>query len=316
MVSVITPVLNQRGYIAGTVRSVLEQDHPNIDYIVIDGGSTDGTLEILEQYRDHIRLISEPDGGQANAINKGLRLAEGEIMAWLNADDALLPGAIGEIARAFAADPGVVCVYGDCNYIDSRGRVLSRYPARPFDLRSLVVHSENFIPQPAAFFRKVCLDSAGYLDETLDYVLDYELWLRFSQVGKFKYLPKELAHLRLHSGAKSVAAFASFGDELVAVIEDYFNQPGLLAELQHARQEAISRANLRAAHAAFWAGEMDAARHYSQKARWEHMPIKPRITRMYIQWLSALNRRGIPVANLVRRSSRNPYTLYKSLGDG
>jgi len=315
LVSVITPVLNQQDYIEETVRSVLNQDYQNVEYLVIDGGSTDGTLEILESYVDRITLISEPDEGQADAINKGFRLSSGEITSWLNADDVYLPGAVSAVVDAFAADIKAVCIYGDCSYINTQGEVLSRYPARDFDLRRFVVESENFIPQPASFFRRECLEKAGYLDLELDFVLDYELWLRFAKVGKFSYMSQELAHARLHPEAKSVASFAKFGEELVDVIEDYYKTSKLTLDLQGTREEAVSKAGLRAAHAAFWAGELESAYQYSKTANLKHLPLRKKITRTYIQGLSLLDHLGFPVGKIVRGSKKNPYTLFNNLGD-
>ncbi|MEN8240817.1 MAG: glycosyltransferase family 2 protein [Chloroflexota bacterium] len=315
LVSVITPVLNQQDYIEQTLQSVLNQDYPNIEYLVIDGGSTDGTLEILESYVDRITLISEPDEGQADAINKGFRLSRGEITTWLNADDVYLPGAVSAVVDAFAEDIKAVCIYGDCSYVNTQGEVLSRYPAREFDLRRFVVESENFIPQPAAFFRRECLEKAGSLDVELDFVLDYELWLRFAQVGKFSYLSQELAQARLHPEAKSVASFAKFGEELVEVIEAYYKTTKLALNLRGTRDEAVSKAGLRAAHAAFWAGDLQSAYQYSKIAKLKHLPLRKKITHTYIQGLSLLDHLGFPVGRFVRGSKKNPYTLFKNLGE-
>ena len=310
LVSVVTPVLNQRDFIDQTLHSVLEQGYPNIEYIVIDGGSSDGTREILESYVDRITLISEPDSGQADAINKGLRLSHGQIITWLNSDDVYLPGTVSAVVKAFTVNQDAVCVYGDCSYINSEGEPLSRYPAREFDLRRLVVESENFIPQPAAFFRRECLEKAGYLEEGLDYVLDYELWLRFSAVGNFAYLPRELAQTRLHPRAKSVASFSGFGEELISVIEDYFDNPELPEAFSRFREEAVSKAALRAAHAAFWAGEFGSAFQYSEIAKPDYLPLTKKITRAYIRGLFRLNQFGFPVGNLISKSKKNPYTLF------
>jgi glycosyltransferase involved in cell wall biosynthesis len=314
VVTVVTPVLNQRDYIEAAVRSVLAQDYENLEYLVIDGGSTDGTLEILRRFDNRLTLISEPDTGQANAINKGLYLARGEILAWLNADDLYFPGAVEAAVEALTPNPDAVCVYGDCDYIDPEGKTLTRYPARPFDLRSLAVAAENFIPQPAAFFRRACLETAGYLNEDLNYVLDYELWLRFSRVGQFVYLPKKLAQTRLHAGAKSVASFAEFGDELVSVIEKAFEDNALPIEIEGCREEALSSANLRAAHAAFWAGEFVSAIDHVRRTRREFSAFRQKMVKAYILLFGGLARLGLPAASLLKLLGRNPYLKGAALG--
>lgn len=284
-----------------------------MEIIVIDGGSTDGTLELLQKAADEITLISEPDSGQANAINKGFFLAHGKILAWLNADDIYLPGAVGAAVQAFEENPEVCCVYGDCAYVDAEGERIAAYPARSFDLHSLVVDGENFIPQPATFFRRACLDKVGMLDEELDYVLDYELWLRFTRVGNFLYLPEPLAQTRLHAGAKSVASFASFGDELIGVIEDYFDHPDLPAALAGAREEAISKASLRAAHAALWAEEYAAALRHNRRAAWKYLTARKRATSALIWVFGLLGRAGVPAGRLLARLRENPYTMGQTL---
>jgi glycosyltransferase involved in cell wall biosynthesis len=308
-VTVVTPVLNQRAYIEAAVQSVLEQDYPQVEYIVIDGGSTDGTLEILNKYRDRITLISEADSGQSNAINKGLYLARGEILAWLNADDLYLPGAISLVVQKFSDQPEVACVYGDCDYIDPGGQVLAQFPAKAFDLQMLVVTAENFIPQPAAFFRRSCLNQAGYLDEKLEYLMDYELWLRIASVGRFEYIPRTLAQTRLHANAKSVAAFARFGDELVGVIDDYFSRPDLPEMLLGTRQEAVSKASLRAAHAAFWAGEYSSAARHLKLVDWQYLSRRQKLSRVRLGGLALIGRLGLPVGAVLRRLKTNPYTM-------
>src|SRR5262249_22283686 len=153
------------------------QDYPHIEHIVIDGASRDGTLEILASYPG-LRWTSEPDAGQTQAINRGFRAASGEILAWLNADDLLLPDAISAVVETFQADPAAMLVYGDGDLIDASGRPLQPFRfTEPFTLRRLIeVH--DYILQPAAFVRRPALEAVDFLDESLTWCMDWDLWIR------------------------------------------------------------------------------------------------------------------------------------------
>ena len=152
-VSIVTPSFNQSPFLEATIRSVLEQDYPDIEYFVMDGGSSDGSREIIQRYADRLAgWVSEPDAGQTDAINKGFARSTGDVLAWLNSDDTYEPGAIRQAVELLAQNPHVSMVYGDCNYIDEHGRVIGRFPAAQTDYRRLrqgYVH----IPQQASFFR-------------------------------------------------------------------------------------------------------------------------------------------------------------------
>jgi glycosyltransferase involved in cell wall biosynthesis len=202
--SIVTPSYNQAQFIEKTIQSVLQQRCPDAEHIVIDGGSTDGTIEILKKY-SHLRWKCEPDSGQADAINKGLRMATGEILAWINSDDYYLPGAFERAAKAFndAGKPDIIL--GDVLVVSEQGRVIGRRRALPYDHNMLLLGT-NYIQQPAVFFTRSVLEKAGYLDESLHYALDWDLWLRFGRAGlKFKLICASLAALRWHSQAKSFA---------------------------------------------------------------------------------------------------------------
>jgi glycosyltransferase involved in cell wall biosynthesis len=184
-------------YLAETIESVLSQDYPHIEYIVMDGGSTDGSLEILERYRGRIRYTTGPDAGPADAIHRGFALAKGEILAWINADDTYLPGAVRTAAEYLQAHPNVDVVYGEAYWIDEHGDVIDRYPTQPFD--PTVLKSDCFICQPASFlrasaYRQCSLDPAQLL------AFDYDLWIRMSkQHCRFDMLPHYLANSRMHN---------------------------------------------------------------------------------------------------------------------
>ncbi len=206
LVSIITPSFNQAAFLETTIRSVLDQDYPALEYFIIDGGSTDGSLEIIQRYAHRLAgWVSEADRGQTDAINKGFAMAHGEILAWLNSDDVYQPGAIAGAAAYLQENPRVGLVYGDASYIDESGRTIGRFPARQTDYRRLrqgYVH----IPQQSAFFRTSLWKAAGPLDPSFYFAMDYDLWVRLASRSRVVYLPQLWASFRLHSGAKTIAA--------------------------------------------------------------------------------------------------------------
>jgi glycosyltransferase involved in cell wall biosynthesis len=188
-VSIITPSYRQAQYIEATIQSVLAQNYPRLEYLVIDGGSADGTLDILPRYHKFLRWWSEPDSGQAQAINKGFHRATGEIIAWLNSDDIYLPGTLHRVARFFQQHPAIDVVYGDYYLIDPAGRVVLRKKEIPFDYH-ILLYGLDYLSQPTVFFRRSLLTQFGFLDESLHYGLDWEYWLRLARGGaRFAHLP-------------------------------------------------------------------------------------------------------------------------------
>jgi glycosyltransferase involved in cell wall biosynthesis len=202
-ISIVTPSYNQGQYIDETIKSVLAQDYPNIEYIVVDGASTDNTVEILKGYGKRIRWISEKDNGQTEAIKKGFELSTGEFIAWLNSDDLYLPGAVSRVMDFFKNHPGAAMVYGKSYYIDEHGTRVGEYPTGPVDTKRLPEF--NFICQPSAFFTREAFVSAGALDEGLHYSMDYDLWLRMSKKYELDYIEDYLSLYRLHAESKTVA---------------------------------------------------------------------------------------------------------------
>jgi len=213
LVSIVTPSLNQGAFVERTMESVLSQSGDfDVEYLVQDGGSTDGTLAILERHRDRISLVVEPDEGQADAINRGFRRARGEILGWLNSDDLLRPGAVQAAVEAFRAAPAALWLHGRCDIVDEADRIVRRPIAAYKDLRArrhrmdrLLV--ENYVSQMTVFWRRSLQDQVGLLDPSLRYTFDYDLWLRFAAVAPPLYLTRTLAAFRWHVASKSGSAF-------------------------------------------------------------------------------------------------------------
>jgi hypothetical protein len=213
VVSIVSPSLNQGPYIEDTIRSVLAQDYPRIEYVVRDGGSTDGSLAVLERYTGRVRWVSGPDGGQAAAINQGLRESTGEILAWLNCDDTYEPGAVSAAVQFLRDHPEVMLVYGDATLTDARGTEIGPCAqVEPFALERLVHHGD-IVVQPAAFFRREAFLAVGGLDESLHWTLDYDLWLKIGRRYGAAYLPRKLARCRWTGENKtSVGGFARLAE--------------------------------------------------------------------------------------------------------
>lgn len=214
LVSIVTPSFNMAGLIEETIRSVLEQDYPNVEYIVVDGGSSDGTLDILKRYEGRLRYVSEPDRGQTDAINKGFALTRGPIFAFLNADDTFLPGAVTSGVQAFTEHPDAGVVYGDAWFIDEKGERLGRYPVEPYEAGKLA--RRCFICQPAAFIRRDVYASSGMLDPERHCALDYDLWIRISRRYSMYKFDQIVANSRIHAGSKTVY---QMGPAMLATIE-------------------------------------------------------------------------------------------------
>ncbi len=245
LVSIITPSYNQGQFLEATLCSVLEQDYLRLEYIVIDGGSTDDSLQILSRYASRLAYWeSQPDRGQAHAINKGLQHAKGDILGWLNSDDLLLPGAVGRAVQVFNQYPQVDVVYGRLERIDASGRLLPT-PLLPkdrvdFDLSQVL--GECVVNQPGSFWRRRVMEQAGLLDEQLHYSLDYEYWIRLALAGaQFLHLPETVARFRLSSGSKTVGQTAEMAQEQLRVLEALASRPDLPARLGWTPEQVCRR---------------------------------------------------------------------------
>ncbi|GAB4542651.1 MAG: hypothetical protein Fur0020_12090 [Thermodesulfovibrionia bacterium] len=229
LVSIITPSYNQGRYIEETIKSVLSQDYPKIEYIVVDGGSTDNTIEILKRY-DRIKWISEPDKGQADAINKGFKMARGDILAWLNSDDTYRIGVVKKVVDFFIENPDVAMVYGDGYEINEDGYIIKRFPdTQSFDLWKLI-NIWDYILQPTVFIRRDALFKVGLLNTSLRWCLDWDLWIRLASKFKIRYLPLEIANSRVYSSTKTSTGGLERLKEIIKVMRRYSKRrypPGL-----------------------------------------------------------------------------------------
>ena len=217
--SVITPSLNQGDFIGRTIESVVSQDVPGLDYMVVDGGSTDQTLGILSRYEGRIGWVSKRDRGQADAVNKGIRATKGEIIGWLNSDDMYYPEALDRVGCFFRNHPDTDVVYGRGDHIDAEGRVIEPYPTEPWGPDRL--KRACFLCQPAVFFRRGVTSRFGLLNDRLQYCLDYEYWLRLAQGGAtFFHLEQPLAATRLHPVAKTLRMRLKAVDETIGMLKD------------------------------------------------------------------------------------------------
>ncbi len=214
LVSIVTPSFNQASYIEDAIRSVVLQECDRVEHLIFDGGSTDATATVAARYADSVHFSSEPDRGQAHAVNKGFTAARGEIVGWLNSDDFYYPGALQTVVDYMRAHPVCDALYGSAYYVDETGNQLDVYPTGdPDDLRF-----GCFICQPAVFMRRRVLDKVGPLDESLSYCMDYELWLRIHDECELHRIPEVLAAYRLHDSSKTIAGQLDSRREVVQMM--------------------------------------------------------------------------------------------------
>jgi glycosyltransferase involved in cell wall biosynthesis len=220
LVTIVTPCHNSVAFLATAIESVLSQDYPHIDYLVMDGGSTDGCLDVLKGYGDRLRYVSAADDGAADAINQGFHRSQGEILGWLSADDSYLPGAVSAVVRTFMETPGADIVCGDAYWCDSSGRACGAYPTRHPTWASL--QRDCCICQPACFFRRSAFETIGGLDVALKSAYDYDLWIRFSRVHTFAHLEKDLAVSRMHPASKTLGKRHEVYKEAIQILRRHY----------------------------------------------------------------------------------------------
>ena len=242
LVSIITPSYNQARYLEATIQSVLAQDYARIEYIVVDGGSTDGSVELIKNYQSRLAYwVSEKDNGQADAINKGLARASGEIVAWLNSDDYYLPNAVSAAVKIFDENPDVAMLYGDMLAVDEHGQTINLLKYRQLSLEDLLCF--QIIGQPAVFFRRQVYEKTNGLDPTFHYLLDHHLWIRIAQHGKILHVPQTWAAARYHAEAKNRAKAAEFGHDAFRILDWAKSQPGLWEAVASVERRARASAH-------------------------------------------------------------------------
>lgn len=225
-ISLIMPSYNQAQFLEAAIQSVPEQGYPDLEFIIRDGGSTDGSLDIIKEYEEEVTdWVSEPDGGQAAAINQGWEEASGEILGWLNSDDVLASGALHRVARAAQEHPDAVLFFGDCAAIDEKGQEIRVVQKQGFNRNTLLV-GKSFA-QPSVFIRRRVIEDLGLLDESLHYAMDWSYFLKVLwsyPKSKIHYIPAVLSGSRVYDGTKSRTGFADEGEERRKKIQEYIEE--------------------------------------------------------------------------------------------
>ena len=228
--TVVIPSYNQAAYLPATLESVCSQEGAEVEILVFDGGSTDGSVDILSRWPavgggKTFRWESQRDAGQADAINRGLREGTGDVLAYLNSDDVYYPGALAAAAAHFQAHPETLALYGRAHHLHADGSVMEEYPTEPWDYARLL--DTCFLCQPAVFWRREAMERFGVFDDVLRYALDYEYWLRVGRTVPFRYLEEHfLAGSRLHADTKTLSQRVAVHQELVHVVKKYSSTPG------------------------------------------------------------------------------------------
>jgi len=242
LVSIITPSFNQAAYLEQTILSVLEQDHSPIEYFVVDGASSDASIDIIRRHESKLSWwISEKDNGQADAINKGFARAAGEIVGWLNSDDYYLAGTISAVVKVFEEHPEVVLVYGNMLAVDENGKTFNTLNYKQLTLEDLLCF--QIIGQPAAFMRRAALIHTGGLNPAFHFLLDHYLWILFAQQGKILHVDKTWAAARYHAEAKNRAKAAEFGREAFRILDAIAQDENLAPALANVNRRARASAH-------------------------------------------------------------------------
>lgn len=273
VVSLVTPAFNLASYLGQATDSVLAQDYPNIDYLVIDDGSTDDTPMVLERYAGQVRTYRHQNMGQAQTLNQGWNAATGRYLAYLSADDILEPNCISAMVQALEADEGVVCAYPNSDLIDSYGTVIKRAVCAPFDLERTVVDQECRIGPGAVFRRSAFLEVGGW-NPTYKLAPDRDFWIRLSSKGRFHFDERPLAKYRLHTGATSYREVSDAATKEYLDVLDAFFASERARDLLPRKDEAYAKAHIVRARNAFRSGAFAAGLRHYRTAQQLHPPLR------------------------------------------
>ncbi len=274
-VSLVTPVYNQGEYVAQTIESVLAQDYPALQYIVVNDGSTDSTPEVLSRYQSRLRVISQPNAGQASALNSGWSVSSGQYLGYLSADDLLEPQAIRSLANALDTHPDAVVAYGDYHLIDRMGRPMRLQTTREYSQEALEIDLVC-LPGAGVLFRRSVFESLGGWNTALRQVPDFEFWLRASRLGPFLRVPLPLARYRVHEDSASYRHVSEArSDEIVAVADSHWH----VGEPRSA-DRAMAQARILAARSHLHCGRLRRA-----ASRWgEAVRMRPSLLGSSMMW--------------------------------
>ncbi len=271
VVSIVTPSYNQGRYLEETIRSVLLQGYPSLEYLIVDGGSTDDSVQIIREYEPWLAYwVSEPDRGQSHAINKGWAHATGQVCAWLNSDDWYQPGTLARPVTTLSRRPGVGLAYGRARICEEDGGPSGRYSGRPFDLEELA-WGRNPVAQPSAFLSRATLDEVALLDESLHYVMDLELWLRVATTAQVVFADEVWSNFRYHGSSKTMTTRLGFQEEVYQVVSRAFEST--LRGYAERKREALAQMRMRLAVEQYTVGAGRQARRSALRAVCQHAGI-------------------------------------------
>jgi len=304
LVSIITPSFNQAAYLEQTIRSVLEQDYLHIEYLVVDGASTDASVDIIRKYESKLAWwVSEKDAGQADAINKGFARATGDVIAWLNSDDYYLAGAVSAAVKIFEEHPEVVLVYGNMLAVDEHGKTFNALNYKQLTLEDLLCF--QIIGQPAVFMRRTALQKAGKLDPAYHFMLDHHLWIRVAQLGKILHVNQTWSAARYHAEAKNVAKAAEFGRDAFRILEAAAQDGNLAPILAKINRRARASANRVDARYLLDGGQLASALSAWMRALLLHPPTAlARLNLLASAILNLIGLGNVRLAILRKRESR------------
>jgi hypothetical protein len=307
LVSIVTPSFNQSAYLEQTLRSVLDQDYADIEYLVIDGGSTDDSVDIIKKYAPRLAYwVSEKDAGQADAINKGMARAKGEIVAWLNSDDYYLPGTVAAAVKAFDENPDAALVYADMLAVDEHSQTFNTLRYRQLTLEDLLCF--QIIGQPAVFMRRAAFEKAGGLDLSYHFMLDHHLWIRIAAQGRILHIPQTWSAARYHPAAKNRAQAAAFGQEAFRILESVERDNYLAPTLAKIKRRATASAHRVDARYLLDGGHLAASLAAWTRALFIHPPTA--LARLNLLGSALLNLAGM--GTLRNRVLENRQSRYKS----